>query len=287
MKHLLWSGGVIVLIAATVIARSLFIVPEGRQAKADTASVWLDPGLHIQSPLHQSLQWRDQRKQVLLANGTNDQPYVSVTTYDQKQLQLGFVVLWQVKNRAVYSTYFSDDKAAAAAVRAAINQALSQCCLSETLAQWLNADSVMANTQQALTLANSTLVNQGLVLSQLTISALGVPSVNRSAWIEGMRGQGQKSLNQLQRQTTTLATTLKANVDEQVAQTVGQAQKQAAVLRAHADAEATGIYASAYQKNPEFYEFYMNLKAYQQVFKARQQVVVLDSHSAFLKSMNG
>ncbi len=286
MKRLLWVGSILVVIIVALVTRSVLLVPEGRSAKVADNAAWLEPGLHWLSPLAHHVHWQDRRQQVLLASGSHDQPYVSVTTFDQKHVNLGYLVLWQVTDRAVFATHYSGERQATKALRAAINQALSQCCLSETLAQWLNVGSLTTNAAQALAVTNTILAPNGLKLSQLVITAVSVPTDTRDAWLEAMRARDQGSLMQLELQTTTLAASLKASVDSKVSKTVADAQSQADALRADADTKATTIYAKAYQKDPAFYEFYMNLKAYQQVFKARSQVIVLDSHSGFFKSMS-
>ncbi len=286
MKRLWWGGGIFVVIMAVIVARSVFLVPEGRQAKLDDDMTWLEPGLHWHSPWRHQLTWQDQRQQAVLASGTDDQPYVRVITFDQKQLELGYMALWQVTDRAVFAKHYGSDAVAKNAVRTVINQALSQCCLSETLAQWLTADSLTTNAHQVLTIANTILAANGLTLSQLVITAVTIPSEARDVWLDAMQVRGQANLTQLQLQTTTLAATLKATVDAKASKMVTDAQRQADALRSQADTEAAAIYANAYQKNPEFYEFYMNLNAYQHIFKARSPVMVLDSQSSFFKSMH-
>ena len=285
MNRSYWVSGLGVLLAAALIGRSAFIVPEGMSAAKFGSTEWLAPGLHFHWPIGQSLVWRDQRQQLLMADGTDEQPYVKVLTFDQKGLELGYAVLWRIQDQDRYAEHYENNALAQNAIRLAINQALSQCCLSQTLSQWLDPQSLALSVNQALNAANGALAGQGLSLSQLSITAMAVPSTERDLWLDGMKERGQTALTALQSQTATLAANLKASVDHQVSQTLSDGKKQADLLRAEADNHATDIYAAAYHKNPTFYEFYSNLKAYQQVFKARQQVVVLDSQSPFLKSM--
>lgn len=282
------KSGVVALIIAASVFSSAFIVPEGLQATRLTAgkvSLWLAPGLHFRMPWT-ALQWRDQRIHLLAINGTAALPYLNVTTFDQTALSLGYAVLWQVKNPELYAKDFGTDAVAIAAIQTTLNQTLSQCCLSQTLAQWLNPKSLAIIVNQALASANERLQTQGIKLSQLMITAIEVPKSARDAWLVAMRARGSVALNQLQTQTSTLAFNLKSAVDAKVAQTLSDGKKQVATVRSQADAKATAIYTEAYQKNPSFYEFYMDLKAYQQLFKARPPVMVLTTDSPYLKAMH-
>ena len=45
-----------------------------------------------------------------------------------------------------------------------------------------------------------------------------------------------------------------------------EGQKRAQIIRAEADAEAAQIYAAAFGKDPEFYNFYRAMQSYQTTF---------------------
>lgn len=57
---------------------------------------------------------------------------------------------------------------------------------------------------------------------------------------------------------------IRANADSSASLILAKAKEQAAKIRAQGDAEAAKIYNQAYNKNPEFAVFYLNLEAYQQ-----------------------
>ena len=54
-------------------------------------------------------------------------------------------------------------------------------------------------------------------------------------------------------------------------------------IKGEGDAKATGIYARAYEPNPEFYSFYRSLEAYRSSFKDKKDLLVLDPNSEFFK----
>ncbi len=54
-------------------------------------------------------------------------------------------------------------------------------------------------------------------------------------------------------------------------------------LRGEGDGEAARIYADAYSQDEEFYSFYRSITAYQNAFSNKDDIMVIDSDSDFLR----
>ena len=61
------------------------------------------------------------------------------------------------------------------------------------------------------------------------------------------------------------------------------AYREAETMRGEGDAKATEIYAKAYNRNAEFYDFYRSLSAYKTSFQNGGDVFLLDPDSEFFK----
>src|SRR5205809_1601050 len=74
---------------------------------------------------------------------------------------------------------------------------------------------------------------------------------------------------------------------EQEAQSIlAEGEKQARIIRANADAEASRIYAASYGKDPEFYDFYRAMQSYEFTFTVdghAPTTVVLSPQNDYLK----
>ena len=57
-------------------------------------------------------------------------------------------------------------------------------------------------------------------------------------------------------------------------------------IKGNGDAQATSIYANAYNKDPEFYDFTRSLKAYQSTFESKQDILLIDPESDFFKYLD-
>jgi membrane protease subunit HflC len=83
-----------------------------------------------------------------------------------------------------------------------------------------------------------------------------------------------------------LAVGIRADADKQREVMLAEAYSQAEELRGEGDAEAAAIYASAFQKDPGFYEFYRSMSAYQRTFADKGDVLLIQPDSEFFKFMN-
>ena len=82
------------------------------------------------------------------------------------------------------------------------------------------------------------------------------------------------------------AEAIKAQADREVVVKIAEAERNARKLRGEGDAEATKIYADAYNRSPELYEFMRSMEAYRQSMKSGNDVLVLKPDSEFFKFFN-
>jgi modulator of FtsH protease HflC len=75
---------------------------------------------------------------------------------------------------------------------------------------------------------------------------------------------------------------------------IAEGQKRAAIIRAEADAQAAQIYAAAFGKDPEFYNFYRAMESYRRTFlpdsqgrSAAQTNIIMSPNDEYLKEFTG
>ena len=76
---------------------------------------------------------------------------------------------------------------------------------------------------------------------------------------------------------------IRADADKQRTIILAEAQREAEILRGTGDSDAAAIYASAYDKNPEFFAFKRSLDAYRASFSHSSDFMVLDTNTDFLR----
>ena len=65
------------------------------------------------------------------------------------------------------------------------------------------------------------------------------------------------------------------------------AYRESELIRGDGDAEATRIYAEAYQQDPEFYAFTRSLQAYRKSFDSSDDLLLLEPNSEFFRFLKG
>ena len=84
-------------------------------------------------------------------------------------------------------------------------------------------------------------------------------------------------------------TRMKTDREQEAATIRAGGSKNAQILRAGAEAEAARIYAAAYGKDPEFYDFYRAMESYRRTFEAGsgETSFILSPDNAYLRQFRG
>tara|TARA_B100001250_G_C19032954_1_gene458315 strand:- start:167 stop:487 length:321 start_codon:yes stop_codon:yes gene_type:complete len=83
-----------------------------------------------------------------------------------------------------------------------------------------------------------------------------------------------------------LALGIRADAEKQREVILAEAYSEAEKTRGEGDALAASIYASAFQKDEKFYEFYRSMTAYRNTFSNKGDVLLIQPDSDFFKYMN-
>jgi membrane protease subunit HflC len=83
-----------------------------------------------------------------------------------------------------------------------------------------------------------------------------------------------------------LAAGVRADADKQREIILAEAYAEAETVRGAGDAEAANIYASAFNKDKEFYRFYRSMTAYRNTFSSKEDVLLIQPDSDFFRYLN-
>jgi modulator of FtsH protease HflC len=109
-----------------------------------------------------------------------------------------------------------------------------------------------------------------------------LPEVSQQTF-DRMRAERLAEAAQLRARGTELAARIKAEADREAVVTVAEAQREAEILRGQGDAERTAIFADAYQRNSDFFEFYRSMRAYESALDSSSTTLVLSPDSEFFR----
>ena len=97
-------------------------------------------------------------------------------------------------------------------------------------------------------------------------------NAERLAEAERLRARGQEA-----------ARRIKARADREVVEIKAAAQRDAEILRGEGEAERNAIFADAFGRDPEFFEFYRSMNAYSAALKENGTPMVLSPNSDFFR----
>ncbi|MAR91647.1 MAG: HflC protein [Pseudomonadales bacterium] len=110
------------------------------------------------------------------------------------------------------------------------------------------------------------------------------PSVSGSVY-DRMRAEREREARSHRARGNELAEGIRAAADRERTEIVADAYRQAEELRGAGDAEAAAIYAEAYEKDPEFFGFYRSMEAYRNVFRSKDDLILLQPQGEFFEYM--
>ena len=101
-----------------------------------------------------------------------------------------------------------------------------------------------------------------------------------------MQAERKQEANSLRANGAAESETIRADADRRVQEELATANAKAQAIRGEGEAEATKIYAQAFNKNPDFYSFYNSMNAYRNVFSSKSDLLVVDPESDFFRFFN-
>ncbi len=275
-----------------IVSQSLVIVQEGERGimmrfnkvlRDDNNKVVVyKPGLHVKTPFIDSLKKLDARIQTL--DGDEDR----FVTVEKKDLLVDSYVKWKISD---FGQFFistgGDYQKASSLLRRKVNDRLRSEIGSRTIKDIVSGSrgELMADAQKALNVGDDSAEKLGISVVDVRVKQINLPNEVSSSIYQRMRAERNAVAREHRGQGQEKAEFIRANVDKKVALILANANKKSQEMRGEGDALATKIYADAYGKDLEFYNFTRSLKAYEDSFKNQNNLMLLKPNSEFFKFM--
>jgi len=118
------------------------------------------------------------------------------------------------------------------------------------------------------------------------IKRADLPQEVQTSVFQRMQAEREREAKRYRSEGDEESAKLKADTDKQRTIVLAQAKQDAEKLRGEGDATATGVYAEAYGKDPEFYAFTRSLHAYEQ-FLGKRSTLLLSADSPLFRYLAG
>ncbi|MBW7997034.1 MAG: protease modulator HflC [Candidatus Glassbacteria bacterium] len=122
----------------------------------------------------------------------------------------------------------------------------------------------------------------GIDVLDVRIKRADLPRENENAIFARMEAERNRIANQYRSEGDEEALKIRAETDKQAVIIMAEAEKTAQEVRGEGDAEATRIYASAYNKDRGFYELVRTLEAYEKAIDSTT-TLILSTDAEFFK----
>ena len=280
--------GVLVVALVSVLS-SVFIVDEREKALVlqfgQVKSVKEDPGLSFKLPFIQNVVKYDDR---ILSLDT--QP-LEVTPLDDRRLVVDAFARWRINDVVQFrqAVGVGGTNTAESRLERILNASMRQVLGSVPSGSVLSADRVgLMNSIRDN--AKIEAENLGVEIVDVRIKRADLPTQNLNATFARMTAEREREAADERARGAEAAQKVRAAADRTVVELVSEAQRDSEIIRGEADAERNAIFAEAFGRDPEFFEFYRSLTAYERSLKGTNSTMVISPDSEFfnyLKSDTG
>ena len=238
----------------------------------------IEPGLHFKLPVAEEVKKFDAR--VLTLDSKGETYY----TLEKKPLIVDSFVKWRVADIEKFYTGTSfDERRAERLLQERTNEGLRNQISKRVMQEVISGqrDELMSDLREDLDRVMRESV--GVEVVDVRVKKIDLPSEVSSTVYERMNSEREIEARQYRAEGQEKALAIRAKADRDAVVLEAEAYRESEQLRGDGDAKAANVYASAYNKDPEFYSFYRSLNAYSEVFNNKSDLLVLDPSSDFFK----
>jgi membrane protease subunit HflC len=237
----------------------------------------LQPGLHFKIPIAQEVKKFDAR--VLTLDSAPETYY----TLEKKPLIVDSFVKWRVADVPnFYERASFEIERAQRLLQERVNEGLRNQISRRDMHEVISGerDLLMNELREEL---DKVMRENGIEVVDVRVKKIDLPVEVSAAVYLRMNSEREIEARQYRAEGQERALAVRAGADREAVVLEAEAYRESEQLRGDGDAKSANVYASAYNKDPEFYEFYRSINAYTTVFKDKGDLLILDPSSEFFK----
>jgi modulator of FtsH protease HflC len=273
-----------VLLLLLIAYMSLYVVPQTQFALplrlGEPLAPRTAPGLYAKWPFIDNVVYIDKRILDL------DAPSQEVIANDQKRLVVDAFARYRVTDPLKFYQTLGSITGAELRLTNIMNSSLRR-----VLGQASFLDVVRNKRGELMSRIKDELNREatgfGVVVNDVRIRRADLPEANSQAVFQRMQTERQREAAQFRAQGGEQAQRIRAEADREVARITGEANGSAEMIRGAADAERNRIFAEAYNRDPEFFDFFRSIQAYTDSLKPSLSRFLLSPDSEFFRYFRG
>ena len=275
---------ILVAVAAVITFSSIFFVYPYEQAVITQFGrierAVREPGVYVKIPFIQSVEYLDKRARFL------EQSEREVIASDKKRLIIDSFTRYRItdpiafKQRAKFVSNFEGQ----------LNGFMSS-SLRDVAADF-DFQEIVRDKRDELVEAIRASVNikaarLGVEVVDYRVRRADLPKENSEAVYRQMQTERQQEANGIRANGQQAALQIRSVADRNATVIIANAKRDSEITRGEGDAERNAIFAEAYGKNPDFFEFYRTMQAYDRSLAQGDTRLVLSPEGEFFSFFGG
>ena len=282
MKNITSVLAGIIIVLGLVGSQVIYIVDERQQALlfqlGEVIDVKTEPGLYFKIPIAQNVRYFEKR--ILTMDSEEPERFI---TSEKKNVLVDLFVKWRIVDVTQYFISVRGDEALAQTrLSQTINASLRDEFGNRTVHDVISGerDLIMEIMRQK---ADGDARKIGVEVVDVRLKRVDLPREVSESVYRRMEAERKRVANELRSTGAAESEKIRADADRQREVIMAEAYRDAQKTKGEGDSQAAATYAEAFDKNAEFYSFYRSIEAYQQAFKNKGDLMVLDPSSDFFK----
>ena len=274
---------VFIILIAIVVMSTVFTVDETKQVVilqfGEPVRIIKTPGLNFKlpAPLQVAQSFDDRLLEY-------DVPPEEILSKDKKSLIVDNYVRWRITDPLLFLQTVQTQSIAKTRiddiVYSELRRELGTHNMSEIIT--LNRELIMEEVTRESAIATKP---YGIEVVDVRLKRVDLPQNNEQSIYRRMQAERIRQANKFRSEGEEESQKIKASTDKDKTIILANAYKEAEEVKGEGEAKAVDIYARAFSKDPDFYEFYRTLEAYKKILD-KKTTLVLPTNSKLFDILN-
>jgi membrane protease subunit HflC len=272
----------VVVVLLLLVSGTMYTVDQRQNAivfqLGEVKDVVVKPGLNFKVPLIQNVRLFDMR----ILTFDDAEPLRFLTQGNRPVLVDSFVKWRIVDVKQYYVSVQGDEFRAMTRIKQTVAGVLRDEFGVRSLHDVVSGEreEIMSRVREKV---DQDLERIGVRIVDVRLKRVDLPQDVSESVYRRMEAERKRIANELRSTGAAEAEKIRADADRQREIIVAEAYRDSQRTRGEGDAKSAAIYAAAFNQNPEFFAFYRSMDAYRSVFRGRNDLMLLESNSDFLR----
>jgi membrane protease subunit HflC len=272
----------LLIVIALLASSTLYTVDQRQNAivfqLGEVKEVVVQPGLNFKWPLLQNVRLFDMRILTF-----DDAEPLRFLTQGNRPVLVDSFVKWRISDvRQYYVSVQGDEFRAQTRIKQTVSGTLREEFGLRGLHEVVSGEreQIMSEVRRKV---DQDLERIGVKIVDVRLKRVDLPQDVSESVYRRMEAERKRIANEARSTGAAEAEKIRADAERQREVILAEAYRDAQRVRGEGDGKSAGIYAAAFSQNPEFYAFYRSMEAYRSTFRGRNDIMLLEPNSDFLR----